>query len=48
MGTAVNKTKILSSLFWKLLERGGAQGIQFVVQIMLAAFGIYAIAWVSL
>ncbi|WP_047394911.1 lipopolysaccharide biosynthesis protein [Cetobacterium sp. ZOR0034] len=30
------KTKVLSSLIWKLLERTGIQGIQFVIQIVLA------------
>ncbi|NRT70248.1 lipopolysaccharide biosynthesis protein [Clostridium beijerinckii] len=30
------KSKILLSLLWKLMERGGTQGIQFVVQIVLA------------
>lgn len=30
------KSKILSSLIWKLLERGGTQGIQFIIQIFLA------------
>jgi len=30
------KPKIISALFWKLMERGGTQGIQFVVQIILA------------
>lgn len=30
------KSKVLSSLMWKLMERGGAQGIQFIVQIILA------------
>lgn len=30
------KSKILSSLIWKLLERGGTQGIQFLIQIILA------------
>lgn len=30
------KKTVLSSLVWKLLERGGTQGIQFVVQIILA------------
>jgi len=30
------KSKIISSLFWKLMERGGTQGIQFIVQIVLA------------
>jgi O-antigen/teichoic acid export membrane protein len=36
MNNEVNKSKILSSLFWKLMERGGTQGIQFIVQIVLA------------
>ena len=31
-----SKTTVLSSLFWKLMERGGTQGIQFIVQIVLA------------
>lgn len=30
------KSKVISSLIWKLLERGGTQGIQFVIQIILA------------
>lgn len=30
------KSKVLTSLFWKLLERGGTQGVQFVIQIVLA------------
>ncbi|MEW9925924.1 lipopolysaccharide biosynthesis protein [Clostridium butyricum] len=30
------KGKVLSSLLWKLLERSGTQGIQFLVQIVLA------------
>ena len=30
------KLKVLSSLFWKLMESGGNQGIQFIVQIVLA------------
>ena len=30
------KSKVISSLFWKFLERGGTQGIQFLVQIVLA------------
>lgn len=30
------KRKVIQSLFWKLMERGGVQGIQFVVQIVLA------------
>lgn len=36
MGNAVDKSKVVSSLFWKLMERGGTQGIQFIVQIILA------------
>jgi teichuronic acid exporter len=30
------KSKTISSLFWKLMERGGTQGVQFIVQIILA------------
>lgn len=30
------KSKVITSLFWKLMERGGTQGIQFIVQIILA------------
>jgi len=30
------KSQVISSLFWKLMERGGTQGIQFIVQIVLA------------
>lgn len=30
------KEKILSGLFWKIMERGGARGIQFVVSLFLA------------
>jgi len=33
---ANNNSIILSSLMWKFLERGGTQGIQFIVQIVLA------------
>ena len=36
MKRKVKKSQIVTSLFWKLLERGGTQGIQFVVQIILA------------
>jgi teichuronic acid exporter len=36
MNNPINKSKIVSSLFWKLMERGGTQGIQFIVQIILA------------
>ena len=32
----VTKSKVLSSLLWKLMERGGTQGIQFIVTIVLA------------
>lgn len=34
MGTT--KRKVISSLFWKLMERGGTQGVQFIVQLVLA------------
>lgn len=30
------KNKVMSGLLWKLMERGGTQGIQFIVQIILA------------
>ena len=30
------KQKVVKGLFWKLLENGGAQGIQFVIAIVLA------------
>lgn len=30
------KTNVLSSLFWKFLERGGVAGVQLIVQIILA------------
>jgi teichuronic acid exporter len=30
------KNQVLSGLFWKMMERGGTQGIQLVVQIILA------------
>jgi len=32
----VSKNKVISSLIWKFLERGGVQGIQFVLSIVLA------------
>lgn len=32
----VTKNKVISSLFWKLMERGGTQGVQFIVQVVLA------------
>lgn len=32
----ITKSKILGSLFWKLMERGGTQGILFIVQVVLA------------
>lgn len=52
MSNEINKSKVLSSLFWKLLEQSGTQGIQFIVQIVLARllapeqFGIIAIVMV--
>lgn len=36
MSNRISKTRIVSSLFWKLMERGGTQGVQFVVSIVLA------------
>ena len=30
------KSKVAHGLFWKLLENGGAQGVQFVIAIILA------------
>ncbi|NLD49408.1 MAG: oligosaccharide flippase family protein, partial [Clostridiaceae bacterium] len=36
MKSKITKMQVLSSLFWKLMERGGTQGIQFIVQIVLA------------
>lgn len=30
------KNKVISSLFWKFLERGGTQLVQFIIQIVLA------------
>ena len=30
------KQKVVKGLFWKLLENGGAQGIQFAIAIILA------------
>lgn len=49
MRQANDKILVLSSLFWKLMERVGTQGIQFVVQIFLARlllpedFGVVAL-----
>lgn len=36
MENKITKFNIISSLFWKLTERGVYQGIQFIVQIVLA------------
>ncbi|MGG0657028.1 lipopolysaccharide biosynthesis protein [Rummeliibacillus pycnus] len=36
MSSEVTKSKVLSSLFWKLLERGGTQSIQFILTIIFA------------
>lgn len=52
MSNEVNKSKVISSLFWKLLERIGTQGIQFIIQIVLARlllpeeYGLIAIVMV--
>ncbi len=32
----VSKNKVISSLIWKFLERGGVQGVQFILSIILA------------
>lgn len=36
MVSDLTKFKVLSGLFWKLMERWGSQGIQFIVMIILA------------
>ncbi len=36
MSNEITKDKIIISLLWRILERGGTQGIQFLVQIILA------------
>jgi O-antigen/teichoic acid export membrane protein len=36
MDSDLNKVKVISSLLWKMMERGGTQGVQFTVQIILA------------
>lgn len=36
LGDELTRFKIISSLLWKLLERSGTQGIQFIVMIVLA------------
>jgi O-antigen/teichoic acid export membrane protein len=36
MSNNINKTQVISSLIWKLAERGGTQGISFIVSIILA------------
>ena len=52
MKTDYSKFNIARSLFWKLMERGGTQGIQFLVQVVLARllapeqFGAIAIVMV--
>ncbi|WP_332648206.1 lipopolysaccharide biosynthesis protein [Lysinibacillus sp. 54212] len=38
MGNEIIKSKIITSLLWKLIERIGTQGIQFIVMIILARF----------
>lgn len=47
--TNSSKSKVIKSLVWKFMERGGVQGVQFVIQIVLARllcpddYGILAI-----
>lgn len=36
MQNQYTKTKIITSLIWKIAERGATQGIQFIVQVLLA------------
>ena len=36
MSERVTKKTVISSLIWKFLERGGVQGVQFVLSIILA------------
>lgn len=36
MSNTITKRTVMSSLIWKILERGGTQGIQFVLSIVLA------------
>ncbi|KOS69380.1 polysaccharide biosynthesis protein [Lysinibacillus contaminans] len=38
MSYEITKSRIFSSLLWKLMERGGTQGIQFIVMIVIARF----------
>ena len=46
------KDKVISSLIWKFLEKSGTQGIQFILQIILARlllpedYGVVAIVTV--
>lgn len=50
----VTKSNVISSLIWKFLERGGTQGVQFIVSIILARllapadFGVIALVLVFL
>ncbi len=52
MDVPSQRRAILSGLFWKMMERGGSQGVQFVVQIALARlllpsdYGVLAIVTV--
>ena len=49
MNGEITKTTVIQSLFWKLLERGGTQGIQLLVMIVLTRillpedYGLFAI-----
>jgi len=33
---SITKRKVISSLIWKFLERGGVQGVQFILSVILA------------
>ena len=36
MGKAITRNEVISSLLWKLIQRGGAQGVGFFVSVVLA------------
>jgi len=54
MDLAINKARISTGIIWKLLERGGTQSVQFIIQIVLARlltpndFGTIAIVQIFL
>ena len=45
------KEQVLGGLFWKVMENGGSQGIQFVISFILARLlspGEYGIIYIAL